>query len=149
MLGLTCDNASNNDSMVDALADDDDIPSFPGKGHQVRCLAHVLNLASKAFLSPFDSRSKKRSVKDFSLDGDGEEDVPDLVDASDDEEGDDHDGDEGDDDVDDDGSDNDDDGDDDDMTDCYATTNSLPPRSAASLSRSRIRRQFTCRAGSR
>ncbi|PBK68118.1 hypothetical protein ARMSODRAFT_839630, partial [Armillaria solidipes] len=52
ILGLTCDNAVNNDTMVDALATC--ISSFPGQAHHVRCFAHVVNLVAKSLLKQFE-----------------------------------------------------------------------------------------------
>ena len=39
------DNASNMDTFVDELAEQ--IPTFPGQEHQLRCLAHIINLIAK------------------------------------------------------------------------------------------------------
>src|SRR5208282_5497461 len=49
---MTCDNASNNDTMISELAyilDD-----FPGASNQTRCFAHILNLVLKSILQQFD-----------------------------------------------------------------------------------------------
>ncbi|PBK66583.1 hypothetical protein ARMSODRAFT_851408, partial [Armillaria solidipes] len=52
MLGLTCDNTANNDTMVEVLATH--ILSFPGQAHHVRCFAHVVNLVVKSLLKQFE-----------------------------------------------------------------------------------------------
>ncbi|EIW62755.1 uncharacterized protein TRAVEDRAFT_114619, partial [Trametes versicolor FP-101664 SS1] len=51
-LGLTCDNASNNDVMVDHLGYA--LPGFEGSVGRVRCFAHVVNLVVKSLLTQFD-----------------------------------------------------------------------------------------------
>ncbi len=53
MLSITCDNATNNDRMVEELAQR--IPSFSGQTSHVRCFAHVVNLVTKSLLKQFDS----------------------------------------------------------------------------------------------
>ncbi len=53
MLSITCDNATNNDRMVEELAQR--IPSFSGQTSHVRCFAHVINLVAKSLLKQFDS----------------------------------------------------------------------------------------------
>lgn len=45
VLGLTADNAGNNNTMVREL--EELLPSFQGVKTQVRCFAHVLNLVAK------------------------------------------------------------------------------------------------------
>ncbi|OJT07830.1 hypothetical protein TRAPUB_1276 [Trametes pubescens] len=54
MMGITCDNASNNDTMVEELKDL--LPGFPGNDYRVRCFAHVLNLVVKSLIKHFDVR---------------------------------------------------------------------------------------------
>ncbi|PIL26839.1 hypothetical protein GSI_11103 [Ganoderma sinense ZZ0214-1] len=56
--GVTCDNATNNDTMIDMLADK--IPGFNGQCAHVRCFLHVLNLITKALLKQFDARPKSK-----------------------------------------------------------------------------------------
>ncbi|KAI0752331.1 hypothetical protein C8Q80DRAFT_1064774, partial [Daedaleopsis nitida] len=51
-LGIACDNASNNDTMVDKLADL--LPEFGGQQGQVRCFLHILNLLAKSLLCQFN-----------------------------------------------------------------------------------------------
>ncbi|KAA1479967.1 hypothetical protein DENSPDRAFT_753064, partial [Dentipellis sp. KUC8613] len=48
LLGMTCDNASPNDVMVEKMADL--IEGFPGQINRTRCFAHV----AKSMLSQFD-----------------------------------------------------------------------------------------------
>jgi len=52
MLSVTCDNASNNDTMVDEL--EILLESFPGAANRTRCFTHVLNLVAKSILRQFD-----------------------------------------------------------------------------------------------
>ncbi|KAF5317564.1 hypothetical protein D9619_013219 [Psilocybe cf. subviscida] len=58
VLALTCDNASNNNTMVREL--DILLPSFQGTKTQVRCFAHVLNLVAKAILAPLATKAKTK-----------------------------------------------------------------------------------------
>lgn len=59
-LAVTLDNASNNDAMVDDLAER--IESFPGAAHQCRCFTHILNLGAKAILRQFDAPKSKQGA---------------------------------------------------------------------------------------
>jgi hypothetical protein len=52
ILSVTCDNASPNDVMIDALAEL--IVAFPGAANRTRCFTHILNLVVKAILHQFD-----------------------------------------------------------------------------------------------
>ncbi|KAI0743016.1 hypothetical protein C8Q80DRAFT_1081465, partial [Daedaleopsis nitida] len=52
VLGVTCDNASNNDVMITRLAAL--LPDFDGPPNRVRCFAHVLNLVAKSLIRQFD-----------------------------------------------------------------------------------------------
>lgn len=54
MLGITVDNATNNDKMVETLAELN--ASFPGPVNQIRCFAHIINLIAKSLLKLFGSR---------------------------------------------------------------------------------------------
>lgn len=49
---MTCDNASNNDTMIAHLATL--IESFPGAANQTRCFNHVLSLTARRILRQFD-----------------------------------------------------------------------------------------------
>ncbi|KAI0364282.1 hypothetical protein BV20DRAFT_915870, partial [Pilatotrama ljubarskyi] len=57
ILGVTCNKASNNDSMVDQLGID--IPEFDGSVGRVRCFAHIINLVVKSLLHQFDLPKRK------------------------------------------------------------------------------------------
>jgi hypothetical protein len=59
LLAVTADNASSNDTMIDAMADD--IEDFPGEANRVRCFNHVINLVAKSFIKLFDVPKAKRS----------------------------------------------------------------------------------------
>ncbi|KAI9065337.1 hypothetical protein FKP32DRAFT_1538430, partial [Trametes sanguinea] len=52
MLAVTCDNASSNDTMVNAL--EIDIPSFKGQRTRTRCFDHVVCLTAKSVTRQFD-----------------------------------------------------------------------------------------------
>lgn len=57
MLAITTDNASNNDTFIEELADiceDEDI-NFHGKTQHVRCCAHVLNLSVQDGLAKLEA----------------------------------------------------------------------------------------------
>src|SRR6266704_2801169 len=52
ILSVTCDNASPNDTMIDALAEI--VVAFPGAANRTRCFTHILNLVVKVILRQFD-----------------------------------------------------------------------------------------------
>ena len=54
---ITCDNASNNDTMLVYLGND--LPGFRGARHHVRCFAHTLNLTAKAITRQFEVRPQR------------------------------------------------------------------------------------------
>ncbi|TEB22249.1 hypothetical protein FA13DRAFT_1602846, partial [Coprinellus micaceus] len=51
-ISITCDNASANDTMIDALIAL--IACFPGQKNRVRCFAHIINLVVMIILCQFD-----------------------------------------------------------------------------------------------
>jgi hypothetical protein len=57
ILSVTCDNASNNDTMVDELAVS--LPNWTAV-NRTRCFAHIVNLIAKSLLKQFDVKSKKK-----------------------------------------------------------------------------------------
>ena len=57
ILGITGDNASNNDTMIQYLSDA--LDEFPGPANQTRCFVHTVNLIAKLILRPFDIRRMK------------------------------------------------------------------------------------------
>ncbi len=57
VLAITCDNASNNDTMLKELMVL--IPSFRGAASQTRCFAHVVNLVVKSIMGQFGGRKDK------------------------------------------------------------------------------------------
>lgn len=60
-MGITSDNATNNDTFIDSLADwmEDNFISFNTTEKHFRCFAHVLNLSVQKALKKLDSRLKK------------------------------------------------------------------------------------------
>jgi hypothetical protein len=72
LLGLTADNASPNDVMVNELVDM--IPAFGGQANRVRCFDHVVNLVAKAILKLFEGG---RAVQ-INVDVDGGDDDEEL-----------------------------------------------------------------------
>ncbi|TFK47878.1 hypothetical protein OE88DRAFT_1608415, partial [Heliocybe sulcata] len=52
ILGISCDNASNNDTMIKELPNL--LPDFPGDANRVRCFLHIVNLVAKSILKLFD-----------------------------------------------------------------------------------------------
>ena len=62
-MGVTCDNASNNDTMIESLATI--MSQFSGEANRARCLAHIVNLVAKIILRQFDkSKGKKKKGGD-------------------------------------------------------------------------------------
>jgi hypothetical protein len=55
IFSVTCDNASNNDTMIDNL--DDSLTEFSSL-NRTRCFAHILNLVAKALLKQFDVKTE-------------------------------------------------------------------------------------------
>src|ERR1700678_2738227 len=62
ILSVTSDNASNNDKMVESLADR--LDNFPGAASQTRCFLHILNLTAKSVIRQFEVPKKKKSKED-------------------------------------------------------------------------------------
>jgi hypothetical protein len=58
ILSVTCDNASNNDTMLEEL---DDLLSGFSSLNRTRCFAHILNLVAKALLKQFDVKSEEKN----------------------------------------------------------------------------------------
>ena len=85
-MGITCDNASANDAMVETLATI--MADFPGEANRSRCLAHIVNLVVKIILRQFDVKKKKKNSPELNGegDGDGEHDVNEPEPDEDDEE---------------------------------------------------------------
>jgi len=80
---MVCDNAANNNTMVDYLLKKD--PDFKDK--RMRCFLHVLNLGAKAFLLQFDpiEKKEKKSTESNSaeLDSIDENNLSDSTDCED------------------------------------------------------------------
>ncbi|CAE7147193.1 unnamed protein product [Rhizoctonia solani] len=69
--GVVCDNASNNDSMLNLLGNCD-LKRMKGPKSGVHCAAHVLNLAAQAILAML--RTKRRDIRPDNGDEDEDED---------------------------------------------------------------------------
>jgi hypothetical protein len=54
---VTCDNALNNDKMIEHLATL--IDTFPGAANQTQCFTHILNLVAKSVLRQFEAPKAK------------------------------------------------------------------------------------------
>ena len=70
---MTCDNASANDTLINALAEL--LPAFPGGANRTRCFTHILNLVVKVILCQFDGAKEKANER---LEG-ASHDLDDLV----------------------------------------------------------------------
>ena len=57
VLSITCDNATNNDTMIAELAEL--LENFPGPANQTRCFTHVINLVVKSIIRQFDLPTSK------------------------------------------------------------------------------------------
>ena len=57
ILGITGDNASNNDSMIQYLGNT--LDEFHGPANQARCFVHTVNLIAKSILKPFETCKAK------------------------------------------------------------------------------------------
>ncbi len=58
ILSITCDNATNNDTVVDDLTDR--LLEYPSEEHRTRCFAHVVNLVVKSLLNKFELPKKRK-----------------------------------------------------------------------------------------
>jgi hypothetical protein len=65
IISVTCDNASNNDTMVESLKDLLEV--FPGESNRTRCFDHIVNLIAKSIIRQFDV-SKARATGKESFD---------------------------------------------------------------------------------
>jgi hypothetical protein len=61
ILSVTCDNASNNDKMIDEL--EDIVEEFSGSINHTRCFLHIINLVVKSVLRQFDLPKKQADAK--------------------------------------------------------------------------------------
>ena len=52
IISITCDNASNNDMMVEELKGL--LRVFPGESNRTRCFDHIVNLIAKSIIQQFD-----------------------------------------------------------------------------------------------
>lgn len=79
LLGVTCNNTSNNDRMIERMADL--IPGFGGQMTRVRCFAHVLNLVAKSLISQFDVPSESEA-KEAAIDEEELRELRELAEGS-------------------------------------------------------------------
>ncbi|TFY55495.1 hypothetical protein EVJ58_g8214 [Rhodofomes roseus] len=77
MLGVTCDNASSNDVMIEEM--EAMILSFRGARARSRCFCHIINLVAKMVLRQFEPPKRNKKKKQSATDLDEDED-PDLED---------------------------------------------------------------------
>ena len=61
ILCVTCDNASNNDTMVSSMGDQIDEYS---EVNRICCFLHIMNLIAKAMLRQFDASKRKKKGDD-------------------------------------------------------------------------------------
>lgn len=73
MLSVTCDNASNNNVMVDELADL--LPNFGGRASHTRCFLHTVNLIAKSLLREFDVTKKNAAAALDNVPGDDDDGI--------------------------------------------------------------------------
>ncbi|THU82348.1 hypothetical protein K435DRAFT_630757, partial [Dendrothele bispora CBS 962.96] len=52
LLSITCDNASNNDKMMESL--EERLEDWAGRACHTCCFAHIINLVAKSLLKLFD-----------------------------------------------------------------------------------------------
>ena len=62
ILAVTCDNATNNDRMIEEL--EFLLEDFPGAANHARCFTHILNLVVKSIMKHFDLPQGKKDVAD-------------------------------------------------------------------------------------
>ncbi|KAF9220503.1 hypothetical protein BS17DRAFT_639536, partial [Gyrodon lividus] len=62
ILAFICDNTSNNDVMIERLAEH--VPKFMGAASQTHCFLHVVNLVAKMLVLQFNT---KKALEDDEL----------------------------------------------------------------------------------
>ncbi|PIL32946.1 hypothetical protein GSI_05064 [Ganoderma sinense ZZ0214-1] len=82
VLGVTCDNASNNAKMLKEMKKLN--PEFRGPDARVRCFGHVINLVVKAVLSQFGQKVKSEAIGETDKDLSALDDPEDVEDDDDD-----------------------------------------------------------------
>jgi hypothetical protein len=60
ILGVTADNVSNNDTMIDELSVH--LEDFSGTSNQTRCFLHILSITAKAIIRKFDIPKARNNV---------------------------------------------------------------------------------------
>jgi hypothetical protein len=84
LLGVVCDNAANNGTMVKELGRLLETEGFGGEASRVRCFAHTLNLVVKAILRQFSRSCKTTTDANVFLDSIEELDDDEDVEAAED-----------------------------------------------------------------
>ncbi|KAI0715450.1 hypothetical protein C8T65DRAFT_573097 [Cerioporus squamosus] len=59
ILALACDNATNNNTMIEQLTAASNLLAFDGHRARVRCFLHILNLVAKSLICQFDAGADK------------------------------------------------------------------------------------------
>ncbi|KAF5342776.1 hypothetical protein D9758_017115 [Tetrapyrgos nigripes] len=59
ILSITCDNASNNNKMIEYL--EKNLLEFPGTSNHTQCFNHIINLMAKSLLKLFDASTMKKN----------------------------------------------------------------------------------------
>ena len=62
-MGVSCNNATNNNTMIESLAEI--MSHFSGEANHARCLAHIVNLVAKIILHQLDMSKKKKEYKKY------------------------------------------------------------------------------------
>ncbi|KAH9910741.1 uncharacterized protein B0H18DRAFT_894583, partial [Fomitopsis serialis] len=61
ILGVTCDNATSNDVMIEEM--EKMIMGFPGRRARSRCFCHIVNLVAKSLLRQFEPPKPRKKKK--------------------------------------------------------------------------------------
>lgn len=80
-MAITCDNASNNDALIQRLSEE--VPSFGGQSVRIHCFTHIVNLVVKSIHSQFDAPKKNGMVSMADEESDTEDDEGLLIDLAD------------------------------------------------------------------
>ena len=67
ILGIRCNNASNNNAMIEELTAR--LEAFPGAANKVCCFLHIINMVAKGVLHQFEPPKSKKQGQDIFKDG--------------------------------------------------------------------------------